>query len=232
MKPYILLVEDEEAIAMMVRYNLESQDFEVEIADDGEKAMLCLGERKPDLIVLDWMLPVLSGVEVCQRVRKSEELAGIPIIMLTARGEEADRIMGLDSGADDYMVKPFSPQELISRIKAVLRRTRPVLTRKTLEYAGINADISSHKVTCNGKNIKLGPTEFGLLIHLMEHPSQVFSRDQLLDSVWGHDVYVENRTVDVHILRLRKALSDAKEGLGNIIQTIRSAGYMLEKKDE
>lgn len=232
MKPYVLVVEDEDAIAMMVRYNLESDDFEVEIADDGEKAILCVDERKPDIIVLDWMLPQLTGVEVCQRVRAKQETSGIPIIMLTARGEEADRITGLDVGADDYMVKPFSPQELIARIKAVLRRTRPVLTKKAIEYAGIKVDTASHRVTYDGKSIHLGPTEFGLLVHLMEHPAQVFSRDQLLDSVWGHDVYVENRTVDVHILRLRKALSDTHAGLGNLIQTVRSAGYMLEKPED
>ena len=232
MKPYILVVEDEEAIAMMVRYNLESDDFEVEVADDGEKALTCIKERRPDIIVLDWMLPALSGVEVCQQVRAKEDTAGIPIIMLTARGEEADRITGLDVGADDYMVKPFSPQELIARIKAVMRRTRPVFNKKSVEFAGIKVDISAHKVTYDGKTIHLGPTEFGLLVHLMEHPGQVFSRDQLLDNVWGHDVYVENRTVDVHILRLRKALSDVQDSLGGLIQTIRSAGYMLEVPEE
>ena len=231
-KPYVLVAEDEQEIALMIQYNLESNDFEVEVVEDGEKALVCIKERKPDLLLLDWMLPVTTGIEVCRTVRSSQKTADIPIVMLTARGEEVDRLTGLDSGADDYMVKPFSPKELIARIRAILRRSRPVLTKRSVEYAGIHIDIAGHKVNYNGTPIHLGPTEFGLLVHLIESPGQVFSREKLLDLVWGRDVYVETRTVDVHILRLRKALSDVKEGLGSIIQTVRSAGYILELTED
>lgn len=229
MKPLVLVAEDEREIAMMIQYNLESNGFEVEMAEDGDQALVNISERKPDLIIMDWMLPGRTGVEVCQTLRKNEKTSTIPIIMLTARGEETDRLVGLESGADDYIVKPFSPKELIARIKAILRRSRPVFSTKILEYAGIKIDIASHKVTYGKKTIHLGPTEFGLLVHLVENHGQVFSREKLLDTVWGRDVYVESRTVDVHILRLRKALNEAHDDLGSIIQTVRSAGYMLER---
>lgn len=227
--PYVLVVEDEEAIAAMTRYNLEKESFEVEVAEDGGTALLYVAERKPDIILLDWMLPGRSGVEICRQLRQKEETAAIPIIMITARGEEEDRVQGLDSGADDYIVKPFSPGELVARIRAVLRRTRPMLTGKNLEFAGVVIDVSRHHVSYGDHVMHLGPTEFRLLCHLMERPGQIFSRDQLLDTVWGQDVYVENRTVDVHIRRLRKALEDAKPGLERIIQTVRSAGYKIDE---
>ena len=229
-KAKILVVEDEEAIATMIAYNLEKEGFKVETVGDGEEALLVIAERKPDLIILDWMLPSISGVEVCDRLRKREETANLPILMLTARGEEADRIQGLDTGADDYMVKPFSPKVLIARINAVLRRIRPAFSKKALEHCGLSVDLASHKVSFDGKNIKLGPTEFRLLAHLMEHPGHIFSREQLLDQVWGHDIYVESRTVDVHVRRLRKALEEVSKGLEDHIKTVRSAGYVFEKK--
>ncbi len=228
MKPYILVAEDEPEIAMMIKYNLEKGGFEVNIAEDGDEAALSVEERHPDLIVLDWMLPMRTGVEVCQSLRRDDDTSAIPIIMLTARSEEADKLMGLDSGADDYMVKPFSPKELVARIRAVLRRSRPVFSKKTIEYAGLRMDVEGRKVFYKEKTVQTGPTEFGLLMHMLEKPGQVFTREKLLDKIWGHDIYVENRTVDVHILRLRRALSDAHEGLGNFIQTVRSVGYKLE----
>ena len=227
-KPLILVVEDENAIVTMLKYNLEHNGFRVNVATDGDEALMAVEEQKPDLILLDWMLPSVSGVEVCERLRKREESRLIPIIMLTARGEESDRVRGLDSGADDYMTKPFSPNELIARIKAVLRRTRPVFASKALVFSGIAIDLNNHKVSLNGSDLRLGPTEFRLLCHFMETPNQVFSREQLLDAVWGYDIYVELRTVDVHIRRLRKVLGDAKPGLEDIIKTVRSVGYIME----
>jgi two-component system phosphate regulon response regulator PhoB len=232
MKPYILVVEDEEAISVMIEYNLKSEGFEVQVVDDGEKALWAVDERLPDLIVLDWMLPMYDGVEVCRRLREIEESRLVPIIMLTARGEEEDRVLGLKTGADDYVVKPFSPNELIARINAVLRRTRPVLQEKKIEFHGLTIDLKSHKVKFEGHLIHLGPTEFKLLAHLMENAGQVYSREQLLDRVWGRDVYVEERTVDVHIRRLRKALDGVNSVLGTYIRTIRSAGYMMELPEE
>ncbi|GAB4140916.1 MAG: phosphate regulon transcriptional regulator PhoB [Sphingomonadales bacterium] len=230
MKPVILLVEDDENIAELVRYNLEREGFEVVVAHDGEEALLATSEREPDLIILDWMLPHLSGIEICRQLRRRDEFATTPIIMLTARSEESDRIRGLDTGADDYVVKPFSPRELLARIHALLRRSRPALTGATLQHAGITLDTATHKVTRGGRSIKLGPTEFRLLRHFMEHPRRVFSRQSLLDSVWGHDVYVELRTVDVHIRRLRKALN--APGESDVIRTVRSAGYALDSDPE
>ncbi len=231
MKPFVLVVEDEESISTLLQYNLEKEGYEVEVVDDGEEAIDAVYDRKPDMILLDWMLPSMSGVDVCRTLRKMEDMRDIPIIMLTARGEEYDRISGLDSGADDYIVKPFSPRELIARIQAVLRRTRPVLTTKQIEYHGLTVDIDMHKAKFGETSIHLGPTEFRLLCFLMERPGHIFSRDTLLDNVWGHDVYVESRTVDVHIRRLRKALSDTKMGLDEYIQTVRSVGYKVEKPD-
>jgi len=229
MNPYVLVVEDEEAISMMLQYNLEKEDFTVNVVDDGLDALDSIYEKKPDIILLDWMLPSITGIEVCRTIRKSDENRDIPIIMLTARGEEYDRVVGLDSGADDYIIKPFSPKELIARIKAVLRRTRPILTTSLIEYGGIKIEIDTHKATYEDRNIHLGPTEFRLLTFLLEKPAHIFSRDTLLDNVWGRDVYVESRTVDVHIRRLRKTLADTSPGLDNYIQTVRSVGYKIDK---
>ncbi len=226
MKPRILITEDEGALVAMLRYNLEKEGYRVDEAADGGEALLKVAEAPPDLILLDWMLPSLSGIEVCRQLRRNPATRNIPIIMLTARGEEGDRVRGLDAGADDYVAKPFSPSELIARIRAVLRRIRPALGEEMLTCGDIVMDLAAHKVTRNGREIHLGPTEFRLLRFFLEHPGRVLSRDQLLDSVWGNDVYVEQRTVDVHIRRLRKALNG--EGEADIIRTVRSAGYALE----
>lgn len=227
METSVLIVEDETAIVTLLRYNLEREGFKVYSTGDGEEAITMVKECKPDIIVLDWMLPSMTGVEVCKQLRWSPETKSIPIIMLSARGEEGDRIRGLDSGADDYIVKPFSPAELIARIRAVFRRFRPALSEKILSFADIKMDAAAHKVTRGATEIHLSPTEFSLLRYLLEHPGRVFSREQLLDSVWGHDIYVELRTVDVHIRRLRKGLDfDGKQP--DLIRTVRSAGYALE----
>ncbi|MDF3073305.1 MAG: phoB [Alphaproteobacteria bacterium] len=225
-KPSVLIVEDEPGLVELLRYNLERAGFEVAVANDGEEAMTAIAEHRPDLVLLDWMLPLMSGIEVCRQIRRQADTANLPIIMLTARGEEGDRVRGLDAGADDYVAKPFSPTELISRIRAVLRRIRPALTDQVLSYADLRMDLTAHRVTRNGKNIHLGPTEFRLLRYLMEHPGRVFAREQLLDAVWGKDVYVEARTVDVHIRRLRKALNGENEQ--DVIRTVRAAGYALD----
>ena len=226
MKPYILIVEDELPLITLLRYNLEEAGFEVDEATNGDEALISVRERLPDLVVLDWMLPAVSGIEVCRQFRRRPETRNLPVIMLTARSEEADRVRGLDSGADDYIAKPFSPKELIARVRAVLRRTRPSMSAEQLSFADIEMDLTAHKVTRGGKATHLGPTEFRLLRHFMEHPGRVFSREQLLDSVWGHDVYVEPRTVDVHIRRLRKALDVGRSP--DVIRTVRSAGYAME----
>ena len=230
-KTKVLIVEDEVAIVTLLRYNLEKEGFAVIATGNGDEAVGLAKEHRPDIIVLDWMLPGMTGVEICKQIRWNQDIKNTPVIMLSARGEEGDRIRGLDSGADDYMVKPFSPTELISRIKAVFRRIRPSLSEKTLEFAGIIMDLTSHKATRDGTDVHLSPTEFSLLKYLMEHPGRVFSREQLLDSVWGHDIYVELRTVDVHIRRLRKALNyDSKQP--DLVRTVRSAGYALEENPE
>ncbi|WP_409020268.1 phosphate regulon transcriptional regulator PhoB [Brevundimonas vesicularis] len=226
MKPYILVMEDEDALATLLQYNLEKEGYDVTVAPDGEEGLIQVDERMPDLVLLDWMLPKLSGIEVCRRLRGRAETRNIPIIMLTARGEETDRVRGLDTGADDYMTKPFSMTELTARIRAVLRRIRPGLADDRVNHADIVIDRVAHRVRRAGKEIHLGPTEFRLLDHLMKHPGRVFSREQLLDAVWGSDVYVEARTVDVHVGRLRKALN--VEGTVNPIRTVRSAGYSLD----
>ena len=226
MKPYILIVEDEAALITLLHYNLEKEGFEVGEAVDGEEALFMIRERRPDLVVLDWMLPSLSGIEVCRRIRRMPEHKNLPVIMLTARGEEADRIRGLDSGADDYVVKPFSPSELVARIRAVLRRLRPALSEESISFSDLRMDLAAHRVTREGAAIHLGPTEFRLLRHFLEHPGRVFSREQLLDAVWGQDVYVESRTVDVHVRRLRQALNAG--GRADLIRTVRSAGYALD----
>ena len=226
MTPYILVVEDEDSLATLLSYNLEKEGYRVGLAGDGEEALLQIDEKLPDLVVLDWMLPKVSGVEVCRRLRSRPETRNLPIIMLTARGEETDRIRGLDTGADDYIVKPFSMSELAARIRAVLRRIRPGLADDRVRHGDLVIDRAAHRVKRGAREVHLGPTEFRLLDYLMQHPGRVFSREQLLDAVWGSDVYVEARTVDVHIGRLRKALN---EGAGeDPIRTVRSAGYSLD----
>jgi two-component system, OmpR family, phosphate regulon response regulator PhoB len=204
--PYILVVEDEDALATLLDYNLMKEGFRVERAADGEEALLRITEEPPDLVVLDWMLPKVSGVEVCRQIRANVETRRTPVIMLTARSEEADKIRGLETGADDYVVKPFAMSELVARIRALLRRTRPELLDEQLEYADLLLDRARHRVTRSGQDIHLGPTEYRLLDFFMQRPGRVFSRERLLDAVWGANTYVELRTVDVHVGRLRKAL--------------------------
>jgi two-component system phosphate regulon response regulator PhoB len=226
--PLILVVEDEAALVTLLRYNLEREGFRVAEARDGEEALLMAREQKPDLVILDWMLPLLSGLEVCRQLRRGPETRSVPIIMLTARGEEGDKLRGLDSGADDYVTKPFSPSELIARIRAGLRRSRPTTNGEALQFEDLTMDLAAHRVRRRGRDIHLGPTEFRLLRYLMEHQGRVFSREQLLDMVWGQDVYVEPRTVDVHIRRLRKAINAPTET--DLIRTVRSAGYSLDRE--
>ena len=225
--PRVLVIEDDDALATLVQYNLEKEGYDVAVAGDGEEGLVQIDERLPDLVILDWMLPKVSGIEVCRRLRSRPETRNIPIIMLTARGEESDRVRGLDTGADDYLTKPFSVPELAARIRAVLRRIRPGLADDRLTHGDIVVDRVSHRVKRSGKEVHLGPTEFRLLDYLMQHPGRVFSREQLLDAVWGSDVYVEVRTVDVHVGRLRKALT-VTEGSRDPIRTVRSAGYALD----
>ncbi len=226
MKPYILIAEDEDALATLLEYNFEKEGYEVGLARDGDEAVLLASERTPDLMLLDWMMPKLSGVEVCRRLRRRSETRTTPIIMVTARGDETDRITGLDYGADDYVVKPFSIPELLARVRALLRRAQPGLLEDFIRQGDIEIDIKAFRVKRKDKEVHLGPTEFRLLDHFMRYPGRVFSREQLLDSVWGRDVYVEARTVDVHIGRLRKALK--KAGGKDPIRTVRSAGYAFE----
>ena len=226
MIPHILVAEDEDSLATLLNYNLEKEGYAVAVAADGEDALMMINEKLPDLILLDWMLPKVSGIEVCRRLRARTETRNIPIIMLTARGEETDRIRGLDTGADDYIIKPFSMSELSARIRAVLRRLRPGLAEDRVRIGDLVIDRVAHRVRRGGQEIHLGPTEFRLLDYLMQHPGRVFSREQLLDAVWGSDVYVEARTVDVHVGRLRKALN--REAAADPIRTVRSAGYSLD----
>ncbi len=225
-QPMVLIVEDETDLVTLLSYNLEKEGFRILAAYDGDEALLMTGEQRPDLILLDWMLPHRSGLDVCRQLRRNAKTRDVPIIMLTARGEEADRIRGLDSGADDYVTKPFSTSELVARMRAVLRRAAPRMADEVLGYGDVVMDLAAHRVRRAGRDIHLGPTEFRLLRHFLQHPGRVFSREQLLDVVWGHDVYVEPRTVDVHIRRLRKALNDGAED--DIIRTVRSAGYALD----
>jgi two-component system phosphate regulon response regulator PhoB len=225
MQPHVLIVEDEDALSELLQYNLKKEGFRVSVAADGEEALMLVDERQPDVVLLDWMLPKVSGIEVCRRLRSKQETRNLPIIMLTARGEEADRIRGLDTGADDYILKPFLMKELFARVRAVLRRIRPGLADDKVTVGDIAIDRVAHRVTRNGSDVHLGPTEFRLLDYFMQHPGRVFSREQLLDAVWGSDVYVEARTVDVHVGRLRKALN--KHGDHDPIRTVRSAGYAL-----
>jgi two-component system phosphate regulon response regulator PhoB len=224
--PRILVVEDEEALAQLLHYNLDKEGYRVAVANDGEEAMIQADEETPDLVVLDWMLPRLSGIEVCRRLRSGRKTRNVPIIMLTARGEETDRVRGLDTGADDYIVKPVSMSELAARVRAVLRRVRPGLAEDVVRHGDILLDRVAHRVKRGEREVHLGPTEFRLLDHLMRNPRRVFSREQLLDTVWGADIYVEARTVDVHVGRLRKALMAGGEP--DPVRTVRSAGYSMD----
>lgn len=226
MKPHVLIVEDEASIVTMLRYNLEKADFVVSEACNGEEALTQIAERRPDVVLLDWGLPLVSGFEVCRQIRSSPELRAVPVLMLTARAEEADKVRALDAGADDYVTKPFSVSELIARLRAVLRRAKPASSEKVLSFAGVVMDLATHRVTRDARAIHLGPTEYRLLRFFMERPRRVFSREQLLDAVWGYDIYVESRTVDVHIRRLRNALNGETDP--DLIRTVRSAGYALE----
>ena len=225
-RPRVLVVEDESDLVVMLRYNLEKEGFEVAATGDGEEALLLVEEQAPDIILLDWMVPMVSGIEVCRRLRRNPDTRDIPIIMLTARGEEDDRVRGLNAGADDYVTKPFSPGELIARVHAVLRRSRPALEADELRFADIVMDLAAHRVTRAGQAVELRQIEFRLLRHFIEHPGRVYSREQLLDQVWRDDAFIEPRTVDVHIRRLRKALNVT--GGEDLIRTVRSTGYALE----
>ncbi len=223
---HVLVVEDEAALSELLKYNLEKEGYRVSVARDGEEALVVAAETPPDLVVLDWMLPKAPGIEVARRLRARQETRNVPIVMLTARTEESDLIRGLDVGADDYVTKPFSMTELLARLRAVMRRIRPALAEDKLTRGDIVIDRVAHRVKRGAREVHLGPTEFKILEHLMQHPGRVFSREQLLDAVWGSDVYVEARTVDVHIGRLRKALMVGEET--DPIRTVRSAGYALD----
>jgi two-component system phosphate regulon response regulator PhoB len=225
-KPRLLLVEDDRALADLLIWHFERGGFEVRRTGDGDEALMLAQEEQPDIVILDWMIEGISGLEVCRRLRRKERTGNVPIIMLTARGEESDRVRGLDTGADDYVTKPFSPRELMSRVAAVLRRVRPALAGETLSYADIEMDVTAHRVRRGGQPVQLGPTEFRLLRHLLEQPGRVFSREALLDAVWQHDPDIDARTVDVHVRRLRRALNEG--GRPDIIRTVRSAGYSLD----
>tara|TARA_R110002012_G_scaffold319512_1_gene540450 strand:+ start:216 stop:905 length:690 start_codon:yes stop_codon:yes gene_type:complete len=224
-RPQVLLVEDEPAQREVLAYNLEAEGFEVRRAEDGEEAMLLVSEAAPDLVILDWMMPLMSGIEVCRQLKTRESTRHIPVIMLSARSEEVDTVRGLETGADDYVIKPYNLRELMARVRTQLHRTRPAAAGALLSFDDIQLDPERHRVSRAGSELKLGPTEYRLLTTLLEKPGRVFSRDQLLDHVWGRDIYVDTRTVDVHIARLRKALT--REGGGDPIRTVRGAGYAL-----
>lgn len=224
-QPTVLIVEDEPAQREVLVYNLEAEGYRVCTAETGEEALMLVAEENPDLVVLDWMLPELSGIEVCRRLRARPETRAVPVIMLSARSEEADRIRGLEIGADDYMVKPYSIAEMIARIRTQLRRTRPATVGERLSWGDITLDAETHRVERAGRELKLGPTEFRLLATFLEKPGRVWSREQLLDRVWGRDIYVDSRTVDVHIGRLRKVL--VAKGEEDPLRTVRGAGYAL-----
>jgi len=226
-KASVLIVEDEPDISEVIRYNLSRAGYRVRNTLDGEEGLIMIKEEKPDVLILDWMLPSVSGLEICRALRRQKDTRDIGIIMLTARGEELDRVQGLESGADDYISKPFSPAELVARVASVLRRSKPITSQEVLMYADIEMDLSTFRVKRSGHYISLGPTEYRLLRHFLENPKRVYSRQQLLDAVWGRDIAVEGRTVDVHIRRLRKALNS--ENGTDLIRTVRSAGYALEK---
>ncbi|AXI46557.1 phosphate regulon transcriptional regulatory protein PhoB [Sulfitobacter sp. SK012] len=221
----VLLVEDEPAQREVLAYNLEAEGYAVRRAENGEEAMLMIAEAPPDLIILDWMMPLMSGIEVCRQVKSRSETRGIPVIMLSARSEEVDAVRGLDTGADDYVIKPYNLRELMARVRTQLRRAHPSASGEVLKFGDISLDAQSHRVTRAGAELKLGPTEYRLLVTLLEKPGRVFSRDQLLDHVWGRDIYVDTRTVDVHIARLRKVLT--AQGGDDPIRTVRGTGYAL-----
>ncbi len=225
-KPLVLVVEDEAALATMLRYNLEKQGFRVDEAGDGQEALTRIAEAQPDLVLLDWMLPLMSGIEVCRQIRRRPATRDLPVIMVTARTEEGDAVRGLNMGADDYITKPFSMDALLARMRALLRRSGGVPAKGRLLFHDIGMDLAAHRVQRNDRPIHLGPTEFRLLEFLMQHPRRVFSREELLDSVWGPDIHVEPRTVDVHIRRLRKAVNGPGEL--DLVRTVRAAGYALD----
>ncbi len=227
-KARLLLVEDDHALIELLTWHFEREDFAVVQTSDGEEALLLAEERPPDVVILDWMIEGIPGIEVCRRLRRLPATANTPILMLTARGEETDRVRGLETGADDYVTKPFSPKELIARVGAVLRRVRPALAGEMLTFADVEMDVAAHRVRRGGTQIALGPTEFRLLRHFLEHPRRVFSRERLIDAVWDHDSEIDTRTVDVHVRRLRKAMNDAGPDL---VRTVRSAGYSLDSAD-
>jgi two-component system, OmpR family, phosphate regulon response regulator PhoB len=228
MKPRILIVEDEEALTLLLRYNLEAEGYEVDTVARGDDADVRLKERMPDMVILDWMLPGISGIELCRRLRTRPETRQLPIIMLTARGEESERVRGLSTGADDYIVKPFSVPELSARVRALLRRAIPERVADVLSFGDIEVDREKKRVSRNGRVIDLGPTEYRLLEFLMERPGRVFSREQLLDGVWGSDIYIDERTVDVHVGRLRKAIN--RGYASDPIRTVRGSGYALDDR--
>jgi two-component system phosphate regulon response regulator PhoB len=227
--PLILIAEDEPGQVEVIAYNLKMAGFHVAVADNGERALALAEELEPDLIILDWMLPEVSGLEVCRRLKAQPRTRRVPVLILTARAEERDRIRGLEAGADDYMVKPHSSAEMIARIRTIFRRTRPVLVDERLTFAGIVLELAEHRVSRDGQPVHLSPTEFRLLLTLMERPGEVFSRERLLNLVWGRDTHVDDRTVDVHIRRLRKALG---AGVRGVIRTVRGAGYALDDRAE
>jgi len=225
-KPYVLIVEDEAALATMLRYNLEKQGFRVEEAVDGQEALTRIAEAVPDIVLLDWMLPVMSGIEVCRQIRRRPATRDLPVIMVTARTEDQDAVRGLNTGADDYITKPFNMEALLARMRALLRRAGAVPVRGQHVFHDITMDLTAHRVHRNNRPIHLGPTEFRLLEFLMQHPRRVFSREELLNSVWGPDIHVEPRTVDVHIRRLRKSING--DGELDVVRTVRAAGYALD----
>jgi two-component system phosphate regulon response regulator PhoB len=225
-RPLVLVVEDEAALATMLRYNLEKQGFRVEEAADGQEALTRIAESQPDLVLLDWMLPALSGLEVCRQIRRRPATRDLPVIMVTARTEDQDAVRGLNTGADDYITKPFNTEALVARMRALLRRAGAVPAKSTLSFHDITMDLSTHRVVRGGRALHLGPTEFRLLEFFLQHPRRVFSREELLDAVWGKDIHVEPRTVDVHIRRLRKAINGEVEL--DLVRTVRAAGYALE----
>ena len=225
-KPTILVVEDEAALLALLRYNLERQGFNVDEATDGQEALLRISEAKPDLVLLDWMLPAMSGIEVCRQIRRRPATRDLPVIMVTARTEDQDAVRALDTGADDYIAKPFAVEALLARIRALLRRSSNVSAKGSIAYLDLAMDQDAHRVTRNGRALHLGPTEYRLLEFFLSHPRRVFTREQLLDAVWGRDIHVELRTVDVHIRRLRKAINS--DGEVDLIRTVRSAGYALD----
>ncbi len=225
-KPLVLVVEDEPALATLLRYNLEKQGFRVDEASDGQEALTRISEAPPDLVLLDWMLPVMSGIEVCRQIRRKASTRDLPVIMVTARTEDQDAVRGLNTGADDYITKPFNIEALLARMRALLRRSNAVPVKGQLTFHDIEIDLASHRVSRNERPVHLGPTEFRLLEFFMQHPRRVFTREELLDAVWGPDIHVEPRTVDVHIRRLRKAINGPDEL--DVVRTVRTAGYALD----